>query len=121
MFHHLVIKIDCVIDHITHNRLDIVGITKTWLSNNDKNNMLVIDTCLDSGYILHHRPRNTGRRGGGEGVLINNLIKHQSRILHDKPEITSFESIELVSLNNNLTLCYLSHATCEIQKWFKTR
>ena len=25
-------KMDCVIDHITDNRLDIVGITETWLS-----------------------------------------------------------------------------------------
>ena len=58
--------------------------------------MPVINTCLVSGYTLHHRPRNTGRKGGGVGVLINNHIKHQSRILHDKPEITSFESIELV-------------------------
>ena len=32
-------KMDCVIDHITDNKLDIVGITETWLSNNDKNNM----------------------------------------------------------------------------------
>ena len=37
-------KMDCVIDHITDNRLDIVGITETWLSNNDKNNMPVINT-----------------------------------------------------------------------------
>ena len=29
-------KMDCVIDQITDNRLDIVGITETWLSNNDK-------------------------------------------------------------------------------------
>ena len=46
----LVNKMDCVIDHITDNKLDIVGITETWLSNNDKNNMLVMNTCLDSGY-----------------------------------------------------------------------
>ena len=84
---------DCVIIHITNNRLDIAGITETWLSNNDKNNMPVVNTFLDS---LHYRPRNTGRRGGVVVVLINNRIKHQSRILHDKPEITSFESIELV-------------------------
>ena len=57
-----------VIDYITDNRLDIVGITETWLSNNDKNNIPVINTCLDSGYTLHHRPRNTGwNRGGGVG------------------------------------------------------
>ena len=71
-------------------------LSETWLSNNHKTNMPVINTCLDSGYTLHHRPRNTGRRGGGVGVLINNRIKHQSQILHDKPEITSFESIEPV-------------------------
>ena len=29
-------KLDCVIDHITDNRIDIVGITETWLSNDDK-------------------------------------------------------------------------------------
>ena len=97
-------KMDCVIDHITDNKLDIVGITETWLSNNDKNNMLVMNTCLDSGYTLHHRPRNTGRKGGGVGVLINNRIKHQSRILHDKPEITSFESIELVITLGSVTI-----------------
>ena len=69
-------KMECVIDHITDNKLDIVGITETWLSNNYKNNMLVMNTCLDNGYTLHYRPRNTGRKGGGVGVLINNCIKH---------------------------------------------
>ena len=39
-------KLDCVIDHITDNRLDIVAITETWLSNDDKNNMSVVNTCL---------------------------------------------------------------------------
>ena len=34
-------KLDCVIDHITDNRIDIVGITETWLSNDDKNNISV--------------------------------------------------------------------------------
>ena len=57
-------KLDCVIDHITHNRIDIVGITETWLSNDDKNNMSVVNTCLNNGYTLLHRPRNIGRRGG---------------------------------------------------------
>ena len=40
-------KLDYVIDHITDNILDIVG--------------------------LHHRPINTGRMGGGVGVLINQI------------------------------------------------
>ena len=62
MFYPLGNKMDGVIGHIIDNTLDIVGITETWHSNDDKNNMLVVNTCLDSGYILHHRPRNTGRR-----------------------------------------------------------
>ena len=87
MFYHLVTRLY----HITDNRLDNVWITETWISNDDKNNM-----------------------------LINNSFEHQSRILHDKPEITSFEFIELfITLGS--TLCYVSHAVCEIQKWFKTR
>ena len=88
-------KLDCVIDHITDNRLDIVGITETWLSNDDKNNMSVVNTCLNNGYTLHHRPRNTGIRGGGVGVLINNQINDTSRIIYINPEITSFESMEV--------------------------
>ena len=60
-------KLDCVIDHITDNRIDIVGITETWLSNDDKNNMSVVNTCLNNGYTLLHRPRNTGKRGGAVG------------------------------------------------------
>ena len=47
-------KLDCVIDHVTDNRLDIFGITEIWLSNYDKNN--IVNTCLHSGYILYHRP-----------------------------------------------------------------
>ena len=63
MFHHLVM--DCVIDHITDNRHDIVGIIETWLSNNDKNNMPVINTCLDNGYTLHHR---------ATGILVEGVV-----------------------------------------------
>ena len=56
------IKLDCVIDHITDNRLDTVG----------------INMSVDSGYTLHHHPRNTGRKDGGVGVLINNQINVNS-------------------------------------------
>ena len=69
-------KLDCVIDHITDNILDIVGITETWLLNDDINNMLVVNTYLD---------RNTGRRGGGVEVLINNQINVNSRVIGVNP------------------------------------
>ena len=97
-------KLDCVIDHITDNRIDIVGITETWLSNDDKNNMSVVNTCLNNGYTLLHRPRNTGRRGGGVGVLINNQINVKSRMIGVNPEITSFESMEIVITAGSITI-----------------
>ena len=37
---------------VSDNILDIFGITETWLSNDDKNNMPVVNTYLDSGYTL---------------------------------------------------------------------
>ena len=37
-------------------------------------------------------------------MLINNRFKHQLRILHDKPEITSFEFIELVITLGSITI-----------------
>ena len=61
-------------------------------------------TCLNSGYILHHRCRNTGRRSGGVGVLINNQIKVKSLMVCVNPEITSFESIELFITIGSITI-----------------
>ena len=97
-------KLACVIDHITDNRIDIVGITETWLSNDDKNNMSVVNTCLNNGYTLLHRPRNTGRRGGRVRVLINNQINIKSRMIGANPEITSFESMEIVITVGSITI-----------------
>ena len=95
-------QLDCGIDHMTGNRLDIVGITETWLWNDDKNNMSVVNTCLDSGYILHHLPINMGRRG--VGVLTNNQIKVKLWMVCANPEITSFESMELVIIISLITI-----------------
>ena len=97
-------KVDCVIDHITDNQLDSVWITETWLSNDDKNKMSVVNTYLNKGYTLHHHPRNTGRRGGRVGVLINNQINIKSWIIGVNPEITPFESIEVVITVGSITI-----------------
>ena len=53
---------------------------------------------------LYHRPRNTGRRGGGVGVLINNQINVKSRMIGVNPEITSFESMEVVITVGSITI-----------------
>ena len=56
-------KLDCVIDHIPDNRIDIIGITDTWLSNDDKNNMSVVNTCLNNGYTLPPPPQKHWWKG----------------------------------------------------------
>ena len=66
--------------------------------------MSVANTCLNNGYTLHHRPRNTGRRDEGVGVLINNQINVKSRMMGVNPEVTSFESIEVVITVGSITI-----------------
>ena len=66
--------------------------------------MSVVNTCLNNGYILHHRPRNTGRRGGGFWVLINNQINVKSRMIGVNLEIPSFESMEVVITVGSITI-----------------
>ena len=89
-------------------QLGIVALTETWLSSEDSKNKYVIDQCVAHGYILHHSPRTSGRRGGGVGLLVSNAIKvtfkriHVSP-LHASPLITSFELMEAV-----LTICSVS-------------
>ena len=80
--------------------------------NDDKNNMSVVNTCLNNGYTLHHRPRNTGRRGGGVVVLINNQINVKSRMIGVNPEITSFESMEVVITVGSKQFDFLLFIAC---------
>ena len=72
----LLIKLDYVFDHIIDNNLDIVALTETWLSNEEVNNRRVVMECSTHGFTLHHVPRNSGRTGGGVGVLINDRSKN---------------------------------------------
>ena len=68
-------KLDFVIDHIKEYQLNIVALTETWLSSEDSKNKYVIDQCVAHGYTLHHSPRTSGRRVGGVGLLVSNVIK----------------------------------------------
>ena len=96
-------KLDFVFDHIKEYQLDIVALTETMLSNEDSKNKHVIDQCVTHGYTLHHSPRTSGRRGGGLGILVNNVIKVTFRWIHVSPQITSFELMEA-----GLTICSIS-------------
>ena len=58
-----------------------------------------MNSCLDSGYTLHHRPRNTGIKGGGVGVLINPSISNErlSREMHEHKSVNIF-TLKLIVL-----------------------
>ena len=84
-------KLNYVSNHAMENELDLVVLTETWLSNEEKNNAIVVNACLDHGYTLHHRPRHYGRRGGGVGVLIKSKLKITTRQVSVNENISSFE------------------------------
>ena len=51
--------------------------------------------CSTHGFTLHHVPRNSGRTGGGVGVLINDRVKLVTR-LEPINKAVSFESMEMI-------------------------
>ena len=51
--------------------------------------------CSTHGYTLHHVPRNSGRTGGGVGLLINDRVKLVTR-LEPINNAVSFESMEML-------------------------
>ena len=101
-------KLDYVFDHIIDNNLDIVALTETWLSNEEVNNRRVVMECSTHGFTLHHVPRNSGRTGGGVGVLINDRVKLVTR-LEPINKAVSFESMEMINNNNNNNICLKSN------------
>ena len=102
-------KLDYVFDHIITNNVDIVALTETWLSNEEVNNRRVVMECSTHGFMLHHVPRNSGRTGGGVGVLINDRVKLVTR-LEPINNAVSFESMEMiitiVSISIRLVVIY---------------
>ena len=88
-------KLDYVLDHIIDNNPDIVALTETWLSNEEVNNRRVVMECSIHSFTLHHVPQNSGRTGGGVGVLINDRVKLVTR-LEPINKAVSFESMEMI-------------------------
>ena len=108
-------------DHIIDNILDIVALTETWLSNEEINNRRLVMEC--STHTVHHVPQNSGRTGGGMGVLINDIVKLFIR-LEPINKAVSFESMEMittiVSISIYTTSCDLPDATIkkeQIKTW----
>ena len=98
-------KLDYLFDHIIDNNLDIVALTETWVSNEE----VKVMKCSTHGFTLHHVPRNSGRTGGGVGILINDRVKLVTR-LEPINKAVSFESMEMiitiVSISIRLVVIY---------------
>ena len=102
-------KLDYIFDHCNDNKLDIVALTETWISNDPSKSNRVVIECAERGYTLHQIPRSSGRRGGGVGVMLNNSIKLTTRLM-PVYAAESFESMELiitiVSISIRLVIIY---------------
>ena len=76
-------------DYVLEHDIDILFLTKTWLTPNDE---IVTQAIIPEGYILEHIPGST-RREGGVGVLFKNTIRLESaKMWHAE----SFECVEVV-------------------------
>ena len=68
--------------------------------------------CSTHGFTLDHVPRNSGRTGGGVGVLINATVNLVTR-LEPINKAVSFESMEMIIIivSISIGLVYLPDAT----------
>ena len=66
-------KVDVVTDYVIEQDIDIVAITETWLTNEDKHAFTSAE-LKPSGYVLQQVPRE-GRTGGGIALLHKEEIR----------------------------------------------
>jgi exonuclease III len=87
-------------DYVVDRDIDILGITETWLKEQDGNDF-VIRNITPTGYHFIHVPR-VGRIGGGIGFICKNTLKIKRL---NSSSHNSFEHMEI--------LLYTSvHVTC---------
>ena len=80
-----------IIDFVIANQLDILSITETWLTGDDRDNRLLADLNQAlPDHDFHHLPR--AKRGGGVGVL---LRREFDVAINDPTNFRSFEYIDL--------------------------
>ena len=73
-------------DFIIENKLDIFGITESWLRDDERH---IIGNILPDGYSFYSVPR---REGKGGGVLL--LFKSNLKIKFEDQNFTTFENIQ---------------------------
>jgi exonuclease III len=94
-----------IIDFVISNQLDILAITETWLTGDDRDNHLLSDlrNALPD-HCFHHVPR--GKRGGGVGILlrrgfdvvVNDTVSYQSFEITDVTISNGPSSIRLFTI-----------------------
>ena len=97
-------KADFIKDYIVEHHIDIVALTETWLSHDDK---AEINVLTAGGYNLCHLPRRN-RRGGGVGLL----FKSTFNMISETPLMTdTFEGLSVAlqcpETNSNVRVCHL--------------
>ena len=92
-------------DFILDNKLDLLAVTETWLSENQDESD-IINSLTPNGYCFYSNP--VDNRGGGTGVVIKSNIKLKK--IKEK-SFTNFEHQEFVLKVgiNVVRLLYIGH------------
>jgi hypothetical protein len=85
-------KATAIADHVIDNNLDMLAMSETWLSGDEKDDIVTGD-LTPQGYRFMHIPR-INRSGGGVGFLYRQNI--QCHIVSKKVVAKSFEYMEVV-------------------------
>ncbi|KAJ8019078.1 hypothetical protein HOLleu_42570 [Holothuria leucospilota] len=105
-----VVLVDYIIDH----NLDLLGITETWLSTGDRDNV-DLGRLKPAGYEFRHVPRLTGRGGGLALIYRQSLTVNVERV----DGFTSFECMVCnVSSNGKPCKIYIIYAPPPIRRLF---
>lgn len=79
-------------DYVVGNDCDLVGITETWLPHEEcLSNQIINDSCPKE-YKMAQKPRNSGQRGGGVGILYKKTLA--LRAIENDNTFNSFEYTE---------------------------
>ena len=101
-------------DYIVEHHIDIVALTETWLSHDDK---AEINVLTAGGYNLCHPPRRN-RRGGGVGLP----FKSTFNMISETPLPTdTFEGMSVTlqcpETNSNVRVYVIYRHCCPVTYW----
>ena len=94
-------KTAAITDLITSKNLDILGLTETWLGENETNSFL--SDLTPDGFRLIHRPR-CGKKGGGVAFMLSSSLKCKQFSI---PTFSTFESIAVQAKLSGTTCLFL--------------